>query len=128
MSRSLTLFLTLTALVACGGSEDAGTNSSDSEDDGGGMVQVDPPDPTWQSGVDSGDTGGDDTCGPTELCTRSIDECGVAMDLGECESWYDLGDCRDMDAYIACNCDCIGQAECDGYFACGELCYEDHCL
>ena len=134
MVRPLIHSFVVVLLVACGGGDsdsdgDAGDETTDGS--GGGMVQVDPPNITWQSGVtDTVDTGagGDGTCGPAELCARSIEECDVQLDQDTCEAWYDSDDCRDMDAYIACNCDCIGQAECDGYFACGELCYEDHCL
>ena len=85
---------------------------------GGGMVQVDPPNITWQSGVtDTVDTGagGDGTCGPAELCARSIEECDVQLDQDTCEAWYDSDDCRDMDAYIACNCACeAAEATCEG--------------
>lgn len=68
------------------------------------------------------------TCGPQELCARSLQECQVALSPDQCMAFYDdPGACADMDAYVACNCDCIEQPDCDGYFACGELCFLDHC-
>jgi hypothetical protein len=68
------------------------------------------------------------SCGPIELCTRSTQECGYEVTVETCASWYDEpANCADMDAYVECNCDCLGQDTCDQYYACGELCFADHC-
>jgi hypothetical protein len=32
-----------------------------------------------------------------------------------------------MAAYTACNCGCITEPTCSDYFACGNLCFNDHC-
>lgn len=123
----IALALTFLTTLACG--SDGGSGS-------GGMTQIDPPSLTVPGGQsDLGDTGlADDTgspadCTATELCERSIDDCGVNLDLPTCEAWYaDAGSCRDMDAYLACNCDCEASEDtCDGYFACGEFCFAAHC-
>ena len=100
--------------VACGD----GTND-------GSWVLADPP--AFGTLVDSGQATLE--CGPTELCARSIDECAVNLTLDSCEGWYDQGEaaCDDMDAYVACNCGCLEEPACDGYFACGEICFELHC-
>ncbi|MEM6927778.1 MAG: hypothetical protein AAF602_12670 [Myxococcota bacterium] len=112
MTRVL-LSTTLLVLAACDG------------DEGGAFVQVDPPDLVIPTGpVDTGDA----TCGPTQLCERSIDECGVALDQASCEAWYDSGECRDVASYTSCNCDCEATEDtCDGYFSCGQLCFLDFC-
>ena len=45
------------------------------------------------------------TCGATELCARSIDECEVNLTQGDCEAWYaDTSQCLDMAGYESCNC------------------------
>lgn len=101
-------------LIACSGDDDP--------------VDTDVADTDVVQDTDVEDTDVETTCGPTELCTRSIDECEVVMTLDTCEGWYaNSGNCADMDAYTACNCECISQATCDGYFACGNLCFNDHC-
>jgi len=75
---------------------------------------------------DDDDTMG--TCGPPELCERSIADCGVAMGMPQCLDWYDDdGNCTNMTGYIACNCDCIGEPVCDDYFVCGEVCFNQFC-
>lgn len=84
----------------------------------GEFVQIDPPGPPASE---------PETCGAPELCTRSIQECAVELDQAECEAWYVSEQCTDIDAYTTCNCTCEAQAECNGYFACGEICFEDHC-
>jgi len=83
---------------------------------------------TCVDGVCVEDAGG--TCGPTALCTRSIDECDAQLTLDSCTGWYEgLSEpaCRDMAAYTACNCECFEYPDCDTYFACGNLCFNDHC-
>ena len=68
------------------------------------------------------------TCGPTELCTRSTQECGYAVTVEVCATWYDEpANCADMDAYTSCNCDCVGEPTCDEYYSCGEVCFARHC-
>ena len=68
------------------------------------------------------------TCGPIELCTRSTQECGYAVTVEVCASWYDEpANCADMDAYTTCNCECVGEPTCDSYYACGEICFAEHC-
>jgi hypothetical protein len=50
------------------------------------------------------------------------------MSQGSCENWYaTAGNCADMEAYTTCNCDCYTEDTCDDYFACGEICFADHC-
>lgn len=67
-------------------------------------------------------------CGATDLCKRSINECSVDLTQPECEAWYaEPSNCLNFPAYTTCNCACIDQATCDGYFACGTICFEDHC-
>lgn len=73
----------------------------------------------------STDTG--PTCDPAALCTRSITECKAELTQTDCEKWYVEGECKDMTAYTSCNCNCIGKSTCDEYFACGEICFTDHC-
>lgn len=116
-----TLALAALFALACDGAP--------SDDQGGGMTQVEPPSTSIPAGQSGWDTGApDDACDGADLCARSIDECGVAMDAAACEAWYaNAGNCRDMEAYEACNCDCIEEPECDGYFACGEFCWQAHC-
>jgi hypothetical protein len=106
--------LCLALLTACNGAEDADPS-----------LTLDPVDPqpvaedTAEPPVE---------CGPTELCTRSTQECGYAVTVAECSSWYDQpGNCADMPAYTECNCGCIGEDTCDAYYSCGELCFADHC-
>jgi hypothetical protein len=97
-----------------------------SGDDSGSYTQIDPP--PFGTIEDTGtDDSGAATCGATELCERSIQECGVTLEQAECEAWYEQGVCADMAAYEACNCECLGEAACDGYFACGEICFDLHC-
>jgi hypothetical protein len=121
MTRNLMILSSLTFAIACGG---------EGEDAGGTMQQVDPPSLVIPTGTPV-DTGTPPSCGGADLCARSIDECGIVMDQAECESWYDvaedIGDCADIEAYTQCNCDCIGEDTCDGYFACGQLCFVDFC-
>lgn len=85
-----------------------------------------------EPGDTDGDTEGDDMsdawCEPFDLCTRTIDECEIDITIDSCEGWYaDEANCADMAGYLACNCDCLTEATCDGYFACGEICYADFC-
>ena len=113
----------LTFVLAC---STLALSACDKEEESGGeMVQIDPPSLAIEPGTAEGVEA---ECGATDLCSRSIDECEVNLELGECEAWYaDTSGCLDMDAYEACNCDCLSQASCDGYFACGEICYADLC-
>lgn len=123
LALRLTVAASLLVAVACG--------DSDNDASGGGMVRADPPEMWGDTGGSGAETGGTaDTCGATSLCELSIEECGVNLDQQTCEAWYDAPDsCRDMEAYVACNCDCDAEtADCDGYFSCGEFCYEAHCL
>ena len=125
-ARPLALALALFAL-ACSDGTERGTD----DDAPGEMTQVDPPSnpiPAGSGGDGGADSGDPGACDGADLCARSIEECGVAMDPGACEAWYaDAGNCRDMAAYEACNCDCIEEPERDGYFACGEFCWQGHC-
>ena len=84
--------------------------------------------PGGSSAEDTGSTdGGGGTCEPADLCTRTIDECMVDIDMPSCLAFYDGGMCADIAAYTACNCDCITAATCDEYFACGNLCFNNAC-
>ncbi len=101
-----------------GGTTEAMTTSDESST---GDVEV-------SSTASSSDSGPVDACGPTELCTRSIEECGLQWELAQCEAWYDdPTQCADFDGYVACNCDCIGEETCDDYYGCGSICFEDYC-
>lgn len=116
MSRTVLAPLSLALLLAgCdGGSEPTDPLVLDSPTEASTpVVHSTPPEPT---------------CGPVELCTRSTQECGYNVPVETCAAWYDdPGHCADMDAYVACNCDCLGEDTCDAYYACGELCFADHC-
>lgn len=79
-----------------------------------------------ESGSSSSGVAG--ACGPTELCTRSIEDCGLEWELAQCEAYYDDDtQCADFDAYVECNCQCLGEETCDDYYGCGSICFEDHC-
>ncbi len=68
------------------------------------------------------------TCGPTELCARTINDCGETLTQESCELFYaDMSNCADMAQYTTCNCDCMAQDTCENYFACGQNCFNDHC-
>ena len=69
------------------------------------------------------------TCGAAALCDRTIDDCHVAISRASCLGFYDPATttCGDLAGYTACNCACIEQPSCDGYFACGTTCFEDWC-
>jgi len=74
--------------------------------------------------------GGSDaaTCGPTQLCNRTIQECKQSITQQDCEAFYtSSGNCTDIAAYTTCNCNCITEATCSDYFACGNICFNDHC-
>jgi hypothetical protein len=110
---SLTLTLTL-AVAGCDGGEETDASVTLGDDDDGTST----PTPTEQT----------PTCGPQELCSRTIDDCAYPMDEAVCTGWYDEpSNCADMDAYIECNCDCVEQDTCEAYFSCGEVCFADHC-
>ena len=117
MNLTLTVAVATTCLTAC----------KNDDSDGGAMTPIDPPDVVIETGTYQPYEPPE--CGATELCLRSIDECEVNLELGECEAWYALDDaaCADMAAYEACNCDCLSQPTCDGYFSCGEICFNDFC-
>jgi hypothetical protein len=67
-------------------------------------------------------------CGAAALCARTINECEIDMEQGDCVGWYaNTANCADMEGYLSCNCACLGQETCDGYFGCGESCYERFC-
>lgn len=67
-------------------------------------------------------------CDGSALCARSIDACDVELTQADCETFYEpTSSCRDIDAYTSCNCDCIDEPTCDGYFACGQVCFTLHC-
>lgn len=92
----------------------------------GGALVLEPADPA--APPDPTEPASPPTCGPVELCARTIGECAIAMDAATCEAWYDdPASCADMDAYVTCNCDCVEEPTCDGYFSCGELCFADFC-
>ncbi len=108
-------FLLALALVACGGPMQGGLVDLTPKPDGG------PPRDAGMSGMTL-------LCTPTDLCERSINECAANLTQTSCEGWYaKTSNCRDMNAYTACNCDCITEATCSDYFACGNLCFNDHC-
>ena len=70
------------------------------------------------------------SCGPTQLCARTIDECEIDLQQAQCEGWYaDPAQhmCADIEGYTACNCNCVDEPTCDEYFSCGMLCFEDYC-
>lgn len=68
-------------------------------------------------------------CGPTQLCTRTIDDCGENLTLEACEGFYaNEANCADMAAYTACNCECVTRGTCEAYFACGNNCFNEHCM
>ena len=109
------LFLAL-FLAGCGGGMEGGLVNLTPVNDGG------PP-----KVMDAG-TGMTLLCGPQELCERSINECKATLTQVQCEGWYaKTTNCRDMQAYTACNCDCVTEATCSDYFACGNICFNDHC-
>lgn len=111
----LLITLSLATLAACGGSDPGVVDVVLIDDDTDDTVSTDP-----------GST--PDACGAVELCTRTIDDCDIDLTLESCTAWYDEPtNCADMDAYTACNCDCVEQDTCDGYFACGDVCFADHC-
>jgi hypothetical protein len=115
MSR-VPFVLPLIALFACKSAPPADSGPGDTE-----VVDTEVTDT-----VDTVDTTPE--CGPAALCSRSINECAVEMEQADCEGWYaNTANCADMDAYTSCNCDCILQETCDGYFACGNICFNDHC-
>ncbi len=111
-------FLLLSAAIAftpaCGGGDDDGADAS--------APGIDAAVP------DAAAPDGGAACGPTELCTRSINECGVALTLEQCEAWYaDPASCADINGYTACNCQCIDELTCTEYFDCGQICFENWC-
>lgn len=117
MNTTLMVAIATLSLTAC----------NNDEDTGGTMAPIDPPDVVIETGTYAPTE--PDSCCATDLCLRSIDECQVNLELDECEAWYALDDaaCADMAAYEACNCDCLSQPTCDGYFSCGEICFNDFC-
>ena len=93
---------------------------------GGGMQEVDPP--TLSLGGPPTTGSPSNSCGPAQLCSRTINECNEKLTQTQCEGWYaKASNCRDMSAYVACNCDCVTEATCSDYFACGNLCFNDFC-
>ncbi len=116
MHRIKSLLLTL-ALAACGGGMPDGglVDTTPMRDAGPPMVDAGMPKPM--------------TCGPSNLCSRTINECATPnLTQASCEGWYArASNCRDMAAYTACNCECVKEATCSDYFACGNLCFNDHC-
>ena len=113
---SLKSLLVVLSLAACGGGMD------------GGLVDITNVRDSGPPAMDAGPTGTTLLCSPTELCERSINECAAKLTQTQCEGWYaKQSNCRDMNAYIACNCNCITEATCSDYFACGNLCFNDSC-
>ena len=103
-----------------------GACSSDDDKSPDGGLQYTPADTGAADSAGKQDTGA--TCGPKELCTRSVSECSANLTQQTCEGWYaDSTKCTNMAAYTTCNCKCLKDATCDGYFACGEVCFNDHC-
>ena len=114
---SLKSLLLSLALAACGGGSMQG-----------GLVNLTPVNDAGPPAMDAGPTGVTLLCTPDDLCERSINECSAKLTQTQCVGWYaNKSNCRDMDAYTACNCDCIVEATCSDYFACGNLCFNDHC-
>ncbi len=115
------------AILTMLGCLSVGCDGDDSGDGGTGGAA------TGGTGGSTGGTGGGAgsggaSCGPTELCKRTIDECKEPMTQATCEGWYaTASNCKDMAAYTQCNCGCIGEATCSDYFACGQLCFNDSC-
>jgi hypothetical protein len=67
-------------------------------------------------------------CGPAALCSRTIDECRETISPADCAAFYaNPANCADMPGYTSCNCDCIVEATCSDYFACGNLCFNEFC-
>ena len=103
-----------------------GACSSDDDKSPDGGLKYTPADATGSG--DSAQKDSTATCGPKELCTRSVNECAAKLTQQSCEGWYqDAANCVNMSAYTTCNCKCLTDATCDGYFACGEVCFNDHC-
>jgi hypothetical protein len=96
----------------------------------GGMEVVDPP-PLMQPSTpapvaDAGMPAA--ACGPQQLCERTINECNQNFTQMACEGWYaKASNCTDMAKYVECNCECVEEATCSDYFACGNICFNDHC-
>lgn len=68
------------------------------------------------------------SCGPKQLCMRTINACGINMTQQDCENWYQTpSNCADMAAYTACNCNCYCAGTCNDYFDCGQACFNQHC-
>lgn len=87
-------------------------------------------DPVSDTDTDSDtDSDTDATCDGEALCLRSIEQCDVDLTLETCVAFYDeeTTTCADIGAYTSCNCDCIEEPTCDGYFACGQVCFSVHC-
>jgi hypothetical protein len=96
---------------------------------GGGLEQVDRPplmQPTQSATPDAGKPA--PTCGPAQLCSRTINECNQTFTQASCEAWYAKpSNCTDMAKYVECNCECVKEATCSDYFACGNICFNDYC-
>jgi len=115
MFRRAAAVVCLALTFACGGGD-------------GGLQVVDPP-PLMQPSPPPPDAGAPPmSCGPAQLCSRSIDECNQNFSQASCEAWYAKpSNCVDMAKYVECNCECVKEATCADYFACGNLCFNDHC-
>lgn len=103
--------------LACGSNDDS---SSSNGGTGGGL--------SYDAAGDSPQVETGPSCGPTELCERSINECAANLTQSQCEGWYaTASNCANMAAYTSCNCDCISEATCNDYFSCGQICFDTHC-
>lgn len=69
------------------------------------------------------------TCGPQELCDRTINECMENITEAACLDFYATpANCADIAGYTECNCECITQPTCTEYLACGTNCFNDNCM
>ncbi len=115
------VLMSLTLVVACGGDDDDDDNGADAAaaiDGTPGAIDA------------AGDPDAEPSCGPPALCSRTINDCGIALTQQQCEGWYaDPAQhmCDDIVSYTTCNCVCVNEATCDLYFSCGTTCFEDNC-
>ena len=139
------LFIALACASGCG--DDSSTGDDAADPTSGGVADTDDgptplpppgstgePGSTGSPGESSSDSAAESTgsaaCGPTQLCSRTINECEIELTQAQCEGWY--GDpaqhmCADIDGYTSCNCGCVEEPTCKDYFDCGMLCFEDFC-
>ncbi len=107
----LLCLLSLSLCIACGDDDD--DDSDDGDDDSGG----------------DDDNGGD--CTQETLCELVVN-CGVGdyANVEECIAQQDQApDSCDIDAILACSCDCMDQYpnDCTQLMECGGECWETYC-